>query len=84
MMGTSYSPFKADVYSLGRTAVAAASLELPSKSGPPEGLAEKVRQVGYSQELQRLFIAMLSEEEGQRPTMQQVHAALLPPSARVV
>jgi len=83
-MEASYSPFKADVYSLGRTAVAAASLELPTGPGPLAGLVEKVRQVGYSQELQRLFIAMLSEEEGQRPTMQQVHAALLPSSARVV
>ena len=80
MMGTSYSPFKADVYSLGRTAVAAASLDLPEESWPIAGLDEKARQVvqalDYSPELQQLLISMLSFEEKQRPSMQQVHDAL--------
>ena len=82
--GESYSPFKADFYSLGLTAVAAASLELLTEPWPLAGLEEKVRQVvqalGYSQELQRLLIWMLSDEEGLRPTMQQVlDAVMLPP-----
>jgi len=78
----SYSPFKADVYSLGRTAVAAASLDLPRECWPIAGLEEKTRQVvqalDYSPELQQLLIGMLSYEEAQRPSMQQVYDALVP------
>jgi len=79
---TEYNPFKADVYSLGLTAVAAASLKLPINVWPLAGMDEKARQVvqelGYSQELQRLLIRMLSYEEAQRPSMQQVYDALIP------
>jgi len=81
--GETYNPFKADVYSLGLTAVAAGSLNLLTDPWPAAGLEEKVRQVvqalDYSPELQQLFITMLCTEEGPRPTMQQVHETLIQP-----
>ena len=78
--GDSYNPFKADVYSLGLTAISLGTLKLPNKPWPLNGLEAIVRAtvqvLGYPQDLHDLLISMLAADERARPTMQQIRDSL--------
>lgn len=70
-----YSPFKADVYALGMTMFAAASLNLPKdlwNSRLVEEINSKVKVLPYSQAFKGLLLAMLSQNEEERPTIQYI------------
>lgn len=76
----SYNPFKADVYSLGLTAISIATLKLPNKPWPLNSLEAimraTVQALGYPQDLHDLLISMLAFDESARPTMQQIRDSL--------
>ena len=74
-----YNPFKVDVFALGMTVFVAASLDPPFNSTPLWPLENfdqetkgKVQSLSYSADLQNLLIQLLSEQEQNRPDMQEV------------
>ena len=72
LLGGSYNAFKADVFALGKTLLALASLEIP-KQWETYLVDEKATQsLLYSPVLKSIILRMLSESEEDRPTMQEV------------
>lgn len=74
---TSYHAFKADVFSLGMTLYALASLSTLNEAWPIDSSMEqyvrsKVEPLPYSQTLKSLLLTMLSVREANRPTMQSI------------
>lgn len=76
-----YDPFKSDVFALGMTALSLASLSGLDQPWPLQGLEKRVRlavgKLGYSRVCRDLLLAMLSVEEGLRPSMQTVQDRLV-------
>jgi len=73
---TQYDAFKTDVYELGRTAVALATLDLPVDPWSLDRLEQTaithVQPLPYSPGLKKLLLKMLSERERARPTMRDI------------
>ena len=70
-----YNAFKADIYALGMTAFAMASLAPEGRTWaetPVENFPSDIKSLNYSQMLKDLLMAMLAGTEESRPTMQEV------------
>ena len=77
---TQYSPYKTDVYQLGRTAVALATLDCPVDDAWPLDKVEQValthvQPLPYSPTFKDLLLQMLLEGEEARPTMSSIQQA---------
>ena len=77
---TQYSPYKTDVYQLGRTAVALATLDCLLDDAWPLDRVEQValthvQPLPYSPTLKDLLLQMLLEGEEARPTMSSIQQA---------
>jgi serine/threonine protein kinase len=74
-----YNPFKTDVFELGMTALAMASLDPPTEMWPlariDQTAIENVQPLPYSSTLKSLLLEMLSAREEDRPAMQTVQSA---------
>ena len=79
----SYDAFKSDVFSLGMTTLAFATATLVEKPWPLASMSQRVeatlQELRCSQPLKDLSKSMMTIEEADRPTMQQVLDALVPP-----
>jgi serine/threonine protein kinase len=75
---TEYNPFKTDVFELGMTALAMASLDPPLEPWPlariDQTANENVQSLPYSSALKNLLLEMLSASEETRSTMQRVQS----------
>ena len=75
-----YSPFKSDVFGLGMTAVALATLAGSDRPWPLDGLEGMVREtleeLRYSQMIKDLLLAMVRVDEDARITMHEVQERL--------
>lgn len=78
--GTEYNAFKADVFALGASflhmATLASTEAILSSQLLDDAVARQAAALPYSEQLRTLLRAMLTYEERQRPTMQQIYSAL--------
>lgn len=71
-----YNPFRADVYSLGMTLLAMASLNTMKSSLPQLEPSEMVQSLAYSEDLKAVLKWMLTEHEASRPDFEELNGSL--------